>query len=204
MAVAMVRIAVGAVSLGSSELTRRLRTVPPEAEATSEPGPETRRSRPLTAGDLAAGLAIESAEMVGRIVSTAARGSRRAAAGAGRVGTVPVVGAALRRLCERGRDEELVGRRMVERLIRETTVSSVTDIAQFAVSEVTHSPEVAALVKTQSAGIATDAILEVRENSEQADDSLERRIHSWLHLRGSNGSAGRGSTEGDGGPDRGA
>jgi hypothetical protein len=92
---------------------------------------------------------------------------------------------------------------MVEHLVRETAVSSVGDIAQFAISEVTHSPEVAALVKTESAGIATDAILEVRANSEQADDSLERRIHSWLHLRGSNGSARVGATAGDAGPNRG-
>jgi hypothetical protein len=102
---------------------------------------------------------------------------------------VPMVGAALRSLSQRGLDEQLRSRRMVEHLIRDTTVSSVADIAQFAVNEVTHSPEVAALVKSQSAGIATDAIQEVRANSERADDRLERRIRSWLHLRGSNGSA---------------
>jgi hypothetical protein len=93
---------------------------------------------------------------------------------------------------------------MVEHLVRETAVSSVGDISQLAISEVTHSPEVAALVKTESAGIATDAVLEVRANSEQADDSLERRIHSWLHLRGSKDSARVGAAAGDAGPNRGS
>jgi hypothetical protein len=176
--VTVVRLAIGAISLGSDQIVRRLRTIPQDAEARSAPGP-------LVLADLAAGLAIESAELVGRLTSTAVRGSRRAA---GRIGTLPLVSPALRSLSDRGRTEELLGRRMIEHLIRDTTVSSVADIAQLAVNEVSHSPEVAALVKTQSAGIATDAILEVRANSEQADDRLERRVRSWLHLRGSNGS----------------
>jgi len=180
LAVTIARLFVGAVSLGSDEVVRRLRAIPQQAD-----GPPRRRG-PLVLGDLATGLAIESAEVVGRVASTAAG---VAAARAGRMGSLPMVGAALRRLSERGLDEQLLGRRMVEHLIRDTTVSSVADIAQFAVNEVTHSPEVAALVKSQSAGIATDAIQEVRANSERADDRLERRIRSWLHLRGSNGSA---------------
>jgi hypothetical protein len=93
---------------------------------------------------------------------------------------------------------------MVEQLIRDTTVGSMTDIAKLAVNEVAHSPEVAALVKTQSAGIATDAILEVRANSEQADDRLERRVRSWLHLRGSNGAAKRSAVAVVARPDPGA
>jgi hypothetical protein len=157
--------------------------MPQEAEAKSPPRSQERRPDSLALGDLAAGLAIECAELVGATVVAAARGGRRA--------HLPLVGGAMRRLSERGRVEVRLGRRMVEHLIRDTTASSVAEIAQVAVKEVTSSPEMAALVKTQSAGIATDAIQEVRANSEQADDSLERRIHSWLHLRGSNGSARR-------------
>jgi hypothetical protein len=154
-----------------------LRAIPHEAESKSGLSSKGRKPGALGLGDLVSGLAVESAEMVGRLVSTATRGSRGVAAAAGRL-DVPLVSPAFRRLCERGRHERLLGRRMVMRLIRDATVSSVADVAQFAVNEVAHSPEVAALVRTQSAGIATDAILEVRANSEQADDRLERRVQA--------------------------
>jgi hypothetical protein len=42
-----------------------------------------------------------------------------------------------------GRDEAVLGRRVVKSLIRDTTAGSVAEIAEFAVKEVTHSPEVA-------------------------------------------------------------
>ena len=95
-------------------------------------------------------------------------------------------------LRERGRAETSNGRRMVTRLVQTTTKESVRDIAEFAVSEVAHSPEVAALVRTQSAGLATGTILEVRTRSEQADGRLERSVRSWLH---------RPERTGDGTPD---
>jgi hypothetical protein len=59
----------------------------------------------------------------------------------------------------------------------------VKDIAETAVHEVTHSPEVAALVRTQSAGLATDTIEVVRTTSEEADERLERRVHSWFNRK---------------------
>ena len=187
LAVTVVRLGVGAVGLGSDEAVRRLRAIQRDTEPASRPDIGKPKAGPLGLSDLAVGVAIESAEVVARLVSTSARGGRRVAARADRLRGLPFVGA-LQRLSARGREEQVLGRRIVERLIRDTAVSSVADIAQFTVKEVTHSPEVAALVKTQSAGIATDAILEVRANSEQADDRLERRVRSWLHLRGSNGS----------------
>jgi hypothetical protein len=88
-----------------------------------------------------------------------------------------------RHISEIGRVEELEGRRMLEALIRDTTRSSVRGIAESTLKEVTHSPEVAAMVRAESAGLATGTILEVRANSEQADDRVERQVRSWLRLR---------------------
>jgi len=82
----------------------------------------------------------------------------------------------------RGRTETAAGKALVMLLVEDTTSRSVHDIAETAVKEVTHSPQIAALVRAQSTGILTDTILEVRTNSEQADDRLERRVRSWLHL----------------------
>ena len=191
------RLAVGAVSLGSDELIRRLRTIPQESGAGSAgPGVDDRERGIVTLAGLGVGIAVESTQLVGRVVSTTAGGSRRAADRIRRAARLPLVNlatgpvqrqygryeAAIRKLSRRGRLEQLEGRRMVEVLIRDTTTKSVMEIAEFAVNEVTHSPEVAALVRRQSAGLATDTILEVRANSEQADDRLESRVHSWLHL----------------------
>jgi hypothetical protein len=212
LATSVVRLAVGAVSLGSDELKSRLRAIPQQSGAGStEPVVEEGERGGLTLAGLGIGIAIESAQLVGRLVSTTVGGTRRMAARMGRARSLPVVSAAtgpvqhqydryeaaLRRLSERGRSEQVKGRRMVELLIRDTTAQSVKDIAQFAVNEVTHSPEMAALVKTQSASLATDTILEVRANSEQADDRLEHRVHSWLHLRKPNGPARHGAPGGD-------
>ncbi|HSS92683.1 MAG TPA: hypothetical protein VLR46_01705 [Candidatus Dormibacteraeota bacterium] len=210
LAIAVVRLAAGAVSLGSDELSRRLRTLPREVEsASSRPEVAARDSGRFSLAGFGVGIAMETAQLASRLVSTAADGSRRVVGQIGRARSLPVLKgaagpakrryeryeAALRRLSERGRREQLIGRHMVEHLIRDTTSRSVKDIAEFAVNEVTHSPEVAALVRTQSTGLATDTILEVRANSEQADDRLERRVHSWLHLRRPN-SPGAGGADG--------
>jgi len=186
--VTIVRLAIGAAGLGSAQVVQGTRARSPAGN-----GQARRQPGPFGVGDLVAGLAVVSAEMVDRLASRA-----------GRLGPVPLVSPPVRRLCGRGRDEQQRGRRLVEQLIRDTTVGSMTDIAKLAVNEVAHSPEVAALVKTQSAGIATDAILEVRANSEQADDRLERRVRSWLHLRGSNGAAKRSAVAVAARPDPGA
>jgi hypothetical protein len=131
------------------------------------------------------GLAFESAEMADRLVAIALRGGRRAFGPAGRAARTPLVRAAtrpLRRLAEVGRREQVRGRWMVVQLIRDTTDRSVSDLTHRAVSEIAHSTEVADMLRTQSAGVATESILEVRTNSEQADDRLERRVQSWLRL----------------------
>ena len=73
---------------------------------------------------------------------------------------------------------------MVTTLVRETTSRSFKEITDTALREVAHSPEVAALVRSQSTGLATGTILEVRANSEEADDRVERRVRSWLRIRG--------------------
>jgi hypothetical protein len=72
---------------------------------------------------------------------------------------------------------------MVKRLIQDATAKSFTAAAQVALSQVTQSPEVADMVKTQTAGIATETILEVRSSSKRADEGVERRVHSWLGVR---------------------
>jgi hypothetical protein len=196
LATSISRLVIGAVSLCSGEVVRRWQALPREPSPLREPAPNARERRGLTVGDIGAGLAIESLEATGRLVSIAARGSRRLTGVAGGARHVPVLGVAaapvyrqyqrldlsLRRLAKRGQIEERIGRRMVDRLIRDTAARSVTDIAQLTVNEVTHNPEVAALVRAQSTGIATDSIQEVRANSEQADASIERRVRTWLHL----------------------
>ena len=67
-------------------------------------------------------------------------------------------------------------------LVRDTTRRSFNGITGAAIKQVTTSPEVAALVRAQSTGIATGAVMEVRANSEEADDRVERRVRSWLHI----------------------
>ena len=197
VAVSITRLAVGAVSLGSESLARQVGRLSNDTEAQPKIETGADGASRLNLGDLGAGLAVESVLAAGRLFSVAAGRGRRTAATVGRAGRLPIVSmltrparrrlrryeAALLRLSKRGRREEREGRRMVERLIREATARSFTDIAEFAINEVTHSPEVAELVKTQSTGIATDTILEVRTNSARADDQLESRVHSWLHIR---------------------
>src|SRR4030081_1201339 len=80
LAVTFVRVVVGGVSLGSDELARRLRAIPQEADSRRASGPERGRHGSLGLGYLAAGLAAKSAEVAGRLVSTAAHGGRRRAA----------------------------------------------------------------------------------------------------------------------------
>jgi hypothetical protein len=93
LALTMVGLAVGAVSLSSDEVARRLRSIPPEAEAGSRRDLETRRHVPLVMGDLAAGLAVESAEVVGRW--SRVRPVQRCC-GRRSPGTVPLVSAPMR------------------------------------------------------------------------------------------------------------
>jgi len=186
------RLVVGAVSLGSDKLADQVRRVQPE------PAPSHQHAGgPMSMGDLGAGVFTEAMLAAGRLLSATAGGARSLAAGVSWVSDAPVLrpatrplrrryrkgDAAIRALAMRGRSERMAGRRMVERLIRDATAKSFTEAAQVALSQVTQSPEVAEMVKTQTAGIATETILEVRSNSKRADDGVERRVHSWLGVR---------------------
>jgi hypothetical protein len=203
VAVAVARLAIGSVSLGTEEVVRRFRAIPKRIEPRGEQ--PTTEHRAVSLPDLGAGLVVESAVAASRLLGAAAGGGRLATAGVSRVVRVPAVQAmirplrrpyrryegAVRRLCEIGHAEELAGRDMVQGLIRDTTSKSITDITQFAVKEVAQSPEMKALVRSQSAGIATERILEVRASTQKADGSVERRVRSWLHLHERNGASKR-------------
>jgi hypothetical protein len=197
------RLVVGAFSLGSDKLADQVRRVQREPVSSLEtdgamaaPSLES-DGGPPSMGDLGAGIFTETMLAAGHLLSATAGGARRVAAGVSWVGDAPVLrpatrplrrryregDAAIRDLAMRGRSERMAGRRMVGRLIRDATARSFTEAAQVALSQVTQSPEVADMVKTQTAGIATETILEVRSNSKRADDGVERRIHSWLGVR---------------------
>jgi hypothetical protein len=192
------RILVGGVALGAEELGRRLdavmRTAPAPAQGNAAAA--SRETAGQRAGYLAVGIGAQSLVNAARMARALARGGRDVAGAADAVTRLPVIRAGVRpararvartrrslnALMARGRAETLEGRRLARHLVEDTTARSVSDIAEFAVKEVSHSPEVAALVKAQSTGLVTDTILEVRANSEQADDRLERRVRSWLHI----------------------
>ena len=196
MALSVARLVLGAVSLGTDKLAdqvRRVRVEPAPVEAASD--------GPSSIGDLWAGVFTEAALAAGRLVSLTADGARRVAATADTVTDVPLVRPltrpvrrryrhgedALRRLARRGKAERIAGRRIVGRLLRDAAASSFNEAAQVALSQVTQSPEVAELVRTQTTGVATETIMEIRSDSERADERIERRVHSWLHLRRSRG-----------------
>jgi hypothetical protein len=183
------RLLVGAVSLGSDKLADQVRRIQREPASSLESD-----GGPISVGDLGAGIFTETVLAAGGLLTMTAGGARRLAAGVSWFGDVPVFRpatrplrrryrdgqAAIRALAIRGRSERIAGRRMVGRLIRDATAKSFTEAAQVALSQVTQSPEVADMVKTQTAGVATEAILEVRSSSKRADEGLERRVHSWL------------------------
>lgn len=198
MAVTVVRLGFGAWSLGTEQLTKRLEALTPQprTKVAAERARRRRRaSRAATVGWVAAGVAVESVAAISHWVGLVADGRRgrrltrlvsrfpgTGVASAVLHGPITRYRASITQLRERGRIETRKGKQMVTLLVRDTTRKSVRDIAESAVKEVAHSPEVAALVRTQSVGMATGTILEVRENSEQADDRLERRVRSWLHI----------------------
>jgi hypothetical protein len=190
--ISVARLVVGAVSLGSDKLADQVRRVQREPA----PSPEA-DAGPTTVGDLGAGIFTQTMVAAGELLSMTTGGVRRTASGVSWVGDIPVLRsatrplrrryregeAAIRALARRGRSERIAGRRMVESLIRDATAKSFNEAAQVALNQVTQSPEVAELVKTQTAGIATESVLEVRSSSKRADDGLERRVHSWLGVR---------------------
>jgi hypothetical protein len=201
----MLRLALGALAIGSEEVARRLKefsSLPPpvhRADGYREPASSARRRRETAAqrlGYLAAGLAAESVTTAWLSVRFLTRASGRAVDAVEAAAGLPVVrrgtgpgraaiarfGATLEKLVERGRQEQLEGRGLAMLLLTETASHSVRDIADSAIKEVSHSPEIAALVRAQSTSLAANTILEVRANSEQADDRLERRVRSWLRL----------------------
>ena len=193
---AIVRFGVGAVSLGADALVERVRHADGLDGQVAPPGDSEDGDDSISIGDVGAGIAVTATTAVGRALSGAELRRRRLLArlapwgGAPLVGplTYPIRGAfatgesALRGLSRRGRIEVIAGRRMVQRAVRDVAAQSFNQVAEVALEQVTHSPEVADLVKTQTAGVATETIVEMRENSKRADERVERRIRSWLGL----------------------
>jgi hypothetical protein len=189
----LVRLGIGACSLGAQEIRNRLVVT---GAVSRPPARRTQDDAAAALAYLAAGITVDSVKAVSRWIAFASERGRRSAALVGSAGHLPgmriatVIGARpIRRYRSwitterrRGRLETERGRRMVTVLIRETTSRSFKTITDTAVQEVAHSPEVAALVRSQSRGMATGAILEVRSNSEEADDRVERRVRSWLRI----------------------
>jgi len=174
----IVLLVIGACSLGAEEIARRL-----DAGGAAKPGNGHRPRQPVTTiGWIAADLAVQSANAGGRLGRAAGDLVQRSGASRGLIRRVPGASGLFESMQRRGRREVADGRSMVTRLIRDTTSQSVRGIAETAVKEVAQSPEIATLVRQQSVGIATGTILEVRVNSEQADDRIERRVRSWLHI----------------------
>jgi hypothetical protein len=173
-----VLLIIGACSLGAEEIAKRL-------AATGEAVPEQSNvGRPaiVTVGWIAADLAVQSAGAAGRLAGKVGDVARRSGPAWGVVNTL-LDAPLLSSMRRRGQREVAHGRKLVIRLVGDTTRQSVKDIADTAIKEVAKSPEVATLVREQSVGIATGTILEVRANSEQADDRIERRVRSWLHIQ---------------------
>jgi hypothetical protein len=193
-AVSVVRLTAGALSLGWQELGRRLDAVP-ELDKSSRPA--ARDLRGSTTEYLVVGAAVELAAALTRVAESALGYGRSTLAVAEYVAELPVirigtdsvrsrlgdVNRMRRRMIRRGRYERAEGRRIVRHVVEYTASRSVKEIAETAVHQVSSSPEIAQLVRTQSAGITSDTIQVVRTTSEQADERLESRVHSWLNLR---------------------
>jgi hypothetical protein len=212
----LVRLGIGACSLGAQEIRNRLVVTGAVARPSAH---RTQEDAAAALAYLAAGIAVDSVKAVSRWIAFASERGRRSVALVDSAGRLPgmriatVISARpMRRYRSwisterrRGRLETERGRRMVTGLIRETTSRSFKTITDTAVQEVAHSPEVAALVRSQSRGMATGAILEVRSNSEEADDRVERRVRSWLRIHRSESEPGpRPSEHGFDPGDRGA
>jgi hypothetical protein len=189
----LVRLGIGACSLGAQEVRKRLVV---SGAVRRPPGRRTHDDGAAALAYVGAGIAVDSVKAVSRWIAFASERGRRSVALLDSASHLPgvhiatVIGARpIRRYRSwisterrRGRLETERGRRMVTVLIRETTSRSFKTITDTAVQEVAHSPEVAALVRSQSQGMATGAILEVRSSSEEADDRVERRVRSWLRI----------------------
>ena len=194
----LVRLGLGACSLGAEAIRKRL--VVTGVVARQRKSSRARKTASADLGYLAAGIAADSVKTLSHWIALVSERGRRSVALVDAAGRLPGIhiatvigGPPMRRYRSwvrsertRGRLETERGRRMVTVLVRDTTKGSVKTIADTAVKEVAHSPEVAALVRSQSRGMATGAILEVRSNSEQADDRVERRVRSWLRIHRSN------------------
>jgi len=198
VAYSAMRLAIGACSLLVEEVGGRLEAAQqPEPAAARTRRHRSRAQRQLSsAGYAGLGLAMESADAAARIASALAAGGTRSVAVVATFRRLPGVAIVIRPLSsslERmtryteelrrlGERETVTGRRIARRLVREMTSQSVREIADSAIKELTHSPEVAQLVRSQSAGVASGTILEVRANSEHADQAVERQVRSWLRI----------------------
>src|SRR5438874_4063669 len=193
----IVRLTAGLLSLSYDELVSRLATLPSEAASARSAQSAPRPIGPaLNFADMAIGMALASTTRATQVLGHARSSGGGVISTIGRLAETPIVGPATRpirtrfaryraaawRLAARGREEQLEGKRMMLHLIRDTASASVRDISASAIKQVSHSPDVAELVRTQSTDLASGTILEVRATSEQADDRIERRVRSWLRL----------------------
>ena len=184
MPASIVRLTAGLLSLSYDELVSRLATLPSEAaSARSAQSPPRPPGPALNFADMAIGMALASTTRATRVLGNATSSGRGVISTIGRLAETPIVRPATRpirtrfaryrtaawRLAARGREEQLEGKRMMLHLIRDTASASVRDISASAIKEVSHSPDVAELVRTQSTDLASGTILEVRATSEQAD-----------------------------------
>ena len=186
----LIRLGIGGISLGAEEVRNRLVV---SGAVTRQPARGAQNRAGAELAYVAAGIAVDSVKTLSRWLAYASERGRRSVDAAGHLPGVHIAtvigGPPMRRYrawisTERrhGRIETERGRRMLTVLIRDTTSRSFKTITDTAVKEVAHSPEIAALVRSQSRGMATGAILEVRSNSEEADDRVEQRVRSWLRI----------------------
>src|SRR6266550_104094 len=165
VAASIVRLTAGLLSLSYDELVSRLATLPRQAaSARSAQSPPRSPGPALTFADMAIGMALASTTRATQVLGHARRSGRGVTSTVGRLAAAPIVGPATRpvrirferyraaawRLAARGREEQLEGKRMVLHLIRDTASASVRDISASAIKEISHSPDVAELVRTQS------------------------------------------------------
>ncbi len=102
-------------------------------------------------------------------------------------------GEELDRLARLGRREEAEARRLVGAALRKLSEESLAEVAE--------SPQVAAMVRAQTATVGREVVQGVRARTRRADDTLERLVRSLFRRRAdeSDGDASAPSPEGSGG-----
>jgi hypothetical protein len=182
------RLAAGGVLRGAAGIADRLRrwealaeTAPPAAEGADGAQPGQRPDHALAACRHALiGLTVESERWLRDRAAAARRGSRPLR------NPLPVAAwkARVARLVGTGRAEEEHAVALVQAAVDDLFGNSLPALvrrsAATAASLVAASPEVREMVRTQASGAAGEAVGRLREDSEQADAHVERRVRSLL------------------------